>query len=127
MTQYTYGGSPAAVLQDTAGNVVPDFEVLVYRAGTDELVTALYEVDGTTPISELRSNDNLSQTPGAIRSFKAADVTAIEYAYNGPGGRRSAGTRPRASWRRRPRAPPPAPCPRRTAAPSPAAPRSRAD
>lgn len=86
MTLYTFGGSPAAVLQDTAGNVVPDFEVLVYRAGTNELVTALYEVDGTTPISELRSNDALSQTPGAIRSFKAADVTAIEYAYNGPGG-----------------------------------------
>lgn len=86
MTQYTYGGSPADVLQDTAGNVVPDFQVLVYRAGTNELVTALYEVDGTTPISELRSNDNLSQTPGAIRSFKANDVTAIEYAYNGPGG-----------------------------------------
>lgn len=86
MTQYTFGGTPADVLTDTAGNVVPDFEVLVYRAGTNELVTALYEVDGTTPISELRSNDSLSQTPGAIRSFKADDVTAIEYAYNGPGG-----------------------------------------
>ena len=86
MTQYTYGGSPADVLTDTAGNVVPNFQVLVYRAGTNELVTALYEVDGATPISELRSNDDESDTPGAIRSFKADDVTAIEYAYNGPGG-----------------------------------------
>jgi nitrous oxidase accessory protein NosD len=86
VTQYTFGGSPADVLTDTAGNVVPDFEVLVYRAGTNELVSALYEVDGTTPISELRSNNALSQAPGAIRSFKAVDVTAIEYAYNGPGG-----------------------------------------
>ncbi|MDX3555176.1 right-handed parallel beta-helix repeat-containing protein [Streptomyces europaeiscabiei] len=86
MTQYTYGGSPADVLTDTAGNVVADFQVLVYRAGTNELVTALYEVDGTTPISELRSNDDGSDTPGAIRSFKADDVTAIDYVYNGPGG-----------------------------------------
>ncbi|MDX3634347.1 right-handed parallel beta-helix repeat-containing protein [Streptomyces europaeiscabiei] len=84
MTLYTYGGSPADVLQDQAGNVVPDFQVLVYRAGTNEQVTALYEVDGTTPIAELRSNGSGSDTPGAIRSFKAADVTAIEYAYNGP-------------------------------------------
>lgn len=86
MTLYTYGGTPADVFTDTAGNVVPDFQVLVYRAGTNELVTALYEVDGTTPIAELRSNGTGSQTPGAIRAFKAADVTAIEYAYNGPGG-----------------------------------------
>jgi hypothetical protein len=83
---YTFGGSPADVLTDTAGNVVPDFQVLVYRAGTNELVTALYEMDGTTPISELRSNPTGSNTPGAIRSFKADNVTAIEYAYNGPGG-----------------------------------------
>ncbi|MDX3027466.1 right-handed parallel beta-helix repeat-containing protein [Streptomyces scabiei] len=86
MTLYTFGGSPADVLTDTAGNVVPDFQVLVYRAGTNELVTALYEVDGTTPIAELRSNDSGTDTPGAIRSFKADDVTAIEYAYNGPSG-----------------------------------------
>ena len=86
MTQYTYGGSPADVLTDTAGNVVPDFQVLVYRAGTNEIVSALYEVDGTTPIAELRSNGSGSPTPGAIRPFKADDVTAIEYAYNGPGG-----------------------------------------
>jgi polygalacturonase len=86
VTLYTFGGSPADVLQDTAGNVVPDFQVLVYRAGTEELVSALYEVDGTTPIAELRSNGSGSPTPGAIRAFKTDDVTAIEYAYNGPGG-----------------------------------------
>jgi hypothetical protein len=86
MALYTFGGSPADVLTDTAGNVVPNFQVLVYRAGTNELVTALYEVDGTTPISELRSNGSGSDTPGAIRAFKADGVTAIEYAYNSGGG-----------------------------------------
>jgi hypothetical protein len=86
VTQYSFGGSPADVLTDTAGNVVPDFQVLVYRAGTNELVTALYEADGTTPIAELRSNDTGSDAPGAIRTFKADDVTAIEYAYNGLSG-----------------------------------------
>lgn len=86
MTQYTYGGTPADVLTDTAGNVIPNYLVLVYRAGTNELVTALYEEDGTTPIAELRTNASGSATPGAIRPFKIDDVTAIEYEYNGPGG-----------------------------------------
>lgn len=86
MPLYTFGGTPSDVLTDTQGNVVPDYQVLVYRAGTSELVTALFETDGTTAISELRTNDDDSDTPGAIRAFKADAVTAIEYAYNGPGG-----------------------------------------
>jgi len=83
---YTFGGNPAAVLTDSAGNVVPNYPVLVRVAGTGALVTALYEADGTTPISELRTNPTGSNAPGAIRVFKAADVTAIEYEYNGPNG-----------------------------------------
>ncbi|MBE4791030.1 right-handed parallel beta-helix repeat-containing protein [Streptomyces caniscabiei] len=86
MTQYTFGGTPSDVLTDASGNVVTNFQVLVYRAGTNELVSALYEIDGTTPIAELRSNGSGSDTPGAIRAFRADDVTAIEYAYNGPSG-----------------------------------------
>jgi len=86
MPLYTFGGTPADVLTDAQGNVVPDYQVLVYRAGTSELVTALFETDGTTAISELRTNAVGSATPGAIRAFKADAVTAIEYAYNGPGG-----------------------------------------
>lgn len=86
MALYTYGGTPADVLTDTAGNVVPNYQVLVYRAGTSELVTALFEADGTTPISELRTNATGTTTPGAVRTFKATDVSAIEYEYNGPGG-----------------------------------------
>jgi hypothetical protein len=84
--QYTFGGTPADVLTDTAGNVIPNYLVLVYRAGTNELVSAMYEANGTTPISELRTNAVGSAAPGAIRTFKADDVTAIEYQYNGPGG-----------------------------------------
>ncbi|MEH0627813.1 right-handed parallel beta-helix repeat-containing protein [Streptomyces stelliscabiei] len=86
MALYTFGGTPADVLTDSAGNVVPNYLVLVYRAGTNELVSALFEEDGTTPISELRTNTVGSATPGAIRTFKADGVTAIEYQYNGPGG-----------------------------------------
>ncbi|WP_215456686.1 right-handed parallel beta-helix repeat-containing protein [Streptomyces sp. ATCC 21386] len=86
MPLYTFGGTPSDVLTDAQGNVVPDYQVLVYRAGTSELVTALFETDGTTAISELRTNDTGSDTPGAIRTFKAADVTAIDYVYNGTGG-----------------------------------------
>jgi polygalacturonase len=83
---YTYGGNPAAVLTTATGDVVPNYPVLVRVAGTGALVTALYEADGTTPISELRTNPAGSDTPGAIRVFKAADVPAIEYEYNGPSG-----------------------------------------
>lgn len=86
MTQYTYGGTPADVLVDSAGNVIPNYLVLVYRAGTNELITAMYEADGTTPIAQLRTNTSGSPTPGAIRTFRVDDATAIEYEYNGPGG-----------------------------------------
>ncbi|MCP9205491.1 right-handed parallel beta-helix repeat-containing protein [Streptomyces sp. NEAU-Y11] len=86
MTQYTYGGTPADVLTDSAGNAIPSYAVLVYRAGTNELITALYEANGTTPIAELRTNPVGSAAPGAVRTFKVDDATAIEYEYNGPGG-----------------------------------------
>lgn len=80
MPLYTFGGTPSDVLTDAAGNVVPNYPVLIRVAGTGELVTALFEVDGTTPIGELRTNLLSSSTPGAIRPFKA-DAQAIEYEY----------------------------------------------
>ncbi|MEV6836760.1 right-handed parallel beta-helix repeat-containing protein [Streptomyces sp. NPDC051133] len=81
MALYTYGGTPADVLVTSTGDVVPDYPLLVRRAGTGELVTALYEDDGTTPIGELRTNPSSSSQPGAIRPFKVADVTAIDFEY----------------------------------------------
>ncbi len=80
MPLYTFGGTPSDVLTDAAGNVVPNYPVLIRVAGTGELITALFEVDGTTPIGELRTNILSSSAPGAIRSFKA-DAQAIEYEY----------------------------------------------
>ncbi|MFD8200495.1 glycerophosphodiester phosphodiesterase [Streptomyces sp. NPDC059701] len=85
--QYTYGGTPADVLTDSAGNVIPDHPVLVRVAGTGQQVTALYESDGTTPIAELRSDPATSDRPGAIRAFRVADVAEIEYEYTGESGR----------------------------------------
>ena len=84
--QYTYGGTPADVLTDKAGNVVVDYPVIVRSAGTGEQITALYEVDGTTPIGQLRTNAATSDQPGAIRAFRINDVTEIEYEYNGTSG-----------------------------------------
>jgi parallel beta-helix repeat protein len=81
MTLYTFGGTPADVLTDDAGNVVPDYPLLVKVAGTGATVTALFEADGTTPIATLRTNDADSSAPGAVRTFKAADVTEIDYEY----------------------------------------------
>ncbi len=81
MALFTFGGTPADVLTDTAGNVVTDYPVLVKVAGTGATVTALFEADGTTPISQLRSNPADSAAPGAIRTFKAEDVSEIEYEY----------------------------------------------
>ncbi|CUW29710.1 MULTISPECIES: right-handed parallel beta-helix repeat-containing protein [Streptomyces] len=81
MTLYTFGGTPADVLTDDAGNVVPDYPLLVKVAGTGAVVTALFEEDGTTPIATLKSNPANSSAPGAIRTFKAADVTEIQYEY----------------------------------------------
>jgi parallel beta-helix repeat protein len=81
MTLYTFGGTPADVLTDDAGNVVPDYPILVKVAGTGATVTALFEADGTTPIATLRTNDADSSAPGAVRTFKAADVTEIDYEY----------------------------------------------
>lgn len=81
MTLYTYGGTPSDVLVTSTGDVVPDYPVTVRRAGTGEVVTALFEADGTTPIASLRSNPASSSQPGAIREFRIADVTEIEYQY----------------------------------------------
>jgi polygalacturonase len=78
---YTFGGNPAAVLTTATGDVVPDYPVQVKVAGTGATVTALFEEDGTTPISELRSNGAASSQPGAIRTFKAQDVQQIYYEY----------------------------------------------
>ncbi|MEV5977480.1 right-handed parallel beta-helix repeat-containing protein [Streptomyces sp. NPDC052114] len=86
MALYTYGGTPADVLTDTAGNVVPDYPLIVRAAGTGEQITALLETDGTTPIAQLRTNSGVSTAPGRVRPFKIDGVTAIEYEYNAPGG-----------------------------------------
>jgi parallel beta-helix repeat protein len=86
MPLYTFGGTPADVLTDTAGNVVTNYPLQVKVAGTGAVVTALFEADGATPISELRSNGPSSSQPGAIRTFKAQDVSEIEYEYLDGGG-----------------------------------------
>ncbi|KDN73907.1 hypothetical protein DF19_41655 [Streptomyces olindensis] len=83
---YTFGGTPADVLTDASGNVIPDYPLIVRAAGTGASVTALFEADGVTPIAQLRSNPTGSATPGAVRTFRAADVSEIEYEYLGPGG-----------------------------------------
>ncbi|MBQ1122654.1 right-handed parallel beta-helix repeat-containing protein [Streptomyces sp. B15] len=80
MALYTFGGSPAAVLTDDQGNVVPDYPVIIRVADTGQQVTALYEDDGITPIGELRSNPASDPQPGAIRPFKCAQK-AIQYEY----------------------------------------------
>ncbi|MGQ4514210.1 right-handed parallel beta-helix repeat-containing protein [Streptomyces sp. DW26H14] len=81
MTLYTFGGTPADVLTDAAGNVIPDYPLTVRVAGTGATVTALFEDDGTTPIGQLQSNPATSSMPGAIRTFKAQDVAEIEFEY----------------------------------------------
>jgi glycerophosphoryl diester phosphodiesterase len=86
MTLYTYGGTADTVLTTSTGDVVPDYPVDVRVAGTGQSVTALYESDGTTPISELRSNPADSEAPGAIRTFMC-EWPQIEYVYNATGGR----------------------------------------
>ncbi|MFJ5887506.1 glycerophosphodiester phosphodiesterase [Streptomyces californicus] len=86
MPLYTYGGSPSEVLTDLQGNVVPDYPVNIRVAGSGELVTALYEADGTTPIGQLRSNNAASTAPGAIRRWMC-EWPQIEYEYNASGGR----------------------------------------
>ncbi|MFB6875659.1 glycerophosphodiester phosphodiesterase [Streptomyces sp. NPDC056323] len=86
MPLYTYGGSPAEVLTTATGDVVPDYPVNVRVAGSGELVTALYEADGATPIGQLRSNPIGSTAPGAIRQWMCA-WPQIEYEYNAAGGR----------------------------------------
>lgn len=86
MTLYTFGGTPADVLTDSAGNVIPDYPVLVKVAGTGATVTALFESDGMTPIDLIRSDPAASATPGRIRTFKALDVSEIEYEYLDAGG-----------------------------------------
>ncbi|WP_406202570.1 glycerophosphodiester phosphodiesterase family protein [Streptomyces sp. NBC_01017] len=86
MALYTYGGTADTVLTTSTGDVVPDYPVDVRVAGTGQSVTALYESDGTTPISELRSNPAGSEAPGAIRTFMC-EWPQIEYVYNATGGR----------------------------------------
>jgi hypothetical protein len=85
MALWTFGGTPSDVLTDASGNVVPDYPVQVVVANTGEIISTLYEVDGTTPISQLRSNPTGSTAPGAIRPFKT-DYREIEYRYNDAGG-----------------------------------------
>ncbi|MFJ8855230.1 right-handed parallel beta-helix repeat-containing protein [Streptomyces sp. NPDC102437] len=80
MALYTFGGTPADVLTTTTGDVVPDWPLLVRVAGTGELITALYQPDGVTPLGELRSNPVGSSAPGAIPTFKC-EIPAIEYEY----------------------------------------------
>jgi len=85
MALWTFGGTPSDVLTDASGNVVPDYPVQVVVANTGEIISTLYEIDGVTPISQLRSNPVSSNAPGAIRPFKT-DYREIEYRYNDAGG-----------------------------------------
>jgi hypothetical protein len=85
MALWTFGGTPSDVLTDASGNVVPDYPVLVVVANTGEIISTLFEMDGTTPISQLRSNPVGSTAPGAIRGFKC-EFREIEYRYNDAGG-----------------------------------------
>ncbi|MFE9937400.1 hypothetical protein [Streptomyces hirsutus] len=85
MPRYTYGGNPSAVLTTASGAVVPNYPVTVRVAGTGQIVTALYEMNGT-PIAQLRANPADSDQPGAVRSFQIDDVPQIEYEYNGQRG-----------------------------------------
>ncbi|WP_164495197.1 glycerophosphodiester phosphodiesterase family protein [Streptomyces sp. ADI95-17] len=66
--------------------MVPDYPVNIRVAGSGELVTALYEADGTTPIGQLRSNPIGSTAPGAIRQWMC-EWPQVEYEYNATGGR----------------------------------------
>ncbi|MGQ4486902.1 right-handed parallel beta-helix repeat-containing protein [Streptomyces sp. SAS_281] len=81
MALYTFGGNGSAVLTTATGDIIPDYPVNVLAAGTGQAVT-LFEADGVTPISQLRSDPLTSDIPGAFRAFKA-DAAAIEYEYNG--------------------------------------------
>ncbi|MFJ1915537.1 right-handed parallel beta-helix repeat-containing protein [Streptomyces sp. NPDC088147] len=87
MAIYTYGGTPSDVLTTATGGVLPDCPVTVRVAGTGELITALYEADGTTPIGALRSNPASHPAPGAVRTFKIDGIAAIEYEYLDAAGR----------------------------------------
>ncbi|MFB7188414.1 glycerophosphodiester phosphodiesterase [Streptomyces sp. NPDC056230] len=87
MALYTFGGTPSDVLTTAAGAVVPDYPVIVRVAGTGAVVSSMYEADGVTPISQLRSNGTSSTSPGAIRAFRVEGVTEIEYEYNAVGGK----------------------------------------
>ncbi|MFD8937335.1 right-handed parallel beta-helix repeat-containing protein [Streptomyces sp. NPDC059578] len=78
---YTFGGTPSDVLTTPTGDVVPNYLIIVRRAGTGEQITALLEADGVTPISELRSNPAGSGQPGAIRPFRIDGIAEIEYEY----------------------------------------------
>ncbi|MFJ8883597.1 glycerophosphodiester phosphodiesterase [Streptomyces sp. NPDC102402] len=86
MPLYTYGGTPGEVLTDLQGTVVPDYPINVRIANSGELVTALYEADGVTPIGQLRSNGPASTAPGAIRQW-LCEWPQIEYEYLATGGR----------------------------------------
>lgn len=79
MTLYTYGGGPEDVVTDAAGNAIPDYPIAVRVAGTGELITALFEDDGTTPIGQLATNSASSPAPGAIRTFKIDGIQAIDF------------------------------------------------
>lgn len=81
MTMYTFGGTPADVLTTADGKVVPNYPIVVRIAGTGVRVTALLEMDGVTPIGDLRSNPATSSQPGAIRPFKIDGVAAIDFEY----------------------------------------------
>ncbi|MEW1867053.1 glycerophosphodiester phosphodiesterase family protein [Streptomyces caelestis] len=74
------------MLTTATGDVVPDYPVNVRVAGSGELVSELYEVDGVTPIGQLRTNPAGSPSPGAIRPFMTR-WSQIEYEYNATGGR----------------------------------------
>ena len=71
MPLYTFGGTPADVLTDAQGNVIPDYPLVVRAAGTGAAVTALYEDDGLTlwhmPHDRVNAAERAARTSSDLR------------------------------------------------------------
>lgn len=80
MPRHPFGGTMASVVTDRHGEVVSDWPIDVFDAPNGTRLTDLREIDGVTPIAQLRSNAATSPAPGAIRTFLGPlDVTTIYY------------------------------------------------
>ncbi|MFJ2111884.1 MULTISPECIES: right-handed parallel beta-helix repeat-containing protein [unclassified Streptomyces] len=85
MALHTFGGTRSDVLTTGDGQALPDWPLRVRVAATGETITALYEMDGVTPVGELRTDPVSSPVPGRIRAFRC-EAAAITYEYPSEGG-----------------------------------------